>query len=172
MENQNQNQNQTQTESRSIKLCLVIIFLIYTIIHCIIFLIRLLSGENFRDIRKSDYAILLILFGLFISFLLTGIFVIVYYRKNSSCILYICLIPSIINELIFIGILIVVFYTINNTGSSDDDELIIFLSILVFLIESIPNILLIFHICKKSRNKNSQNIDNINNNSLLLFNMN
>ena len=160
-------ENQIQIQSRSTNLFLVIIFWIYTIIHFIIILYYSITDVDFRNINSTESNILLILSSLFISFLLTTIFITLNFCRNIC--MYICLIPSVINELIFIYFLIFFIYVINNLPGKGEEIAILFV-IFLFLIESCPNIILFANIYKKSKNKNSQNIDNINNNSPLINN--
>ena len=160
-------ENQIQIQSKNTNLFLVIIFWIYTTIHLIIILYYSITDVDFRNINGTKFNILLVLSSLFISFLLTTIFVTLNFCRNIY--LYRCLIPSVINELIFIFLLIFFLFIISNLPGKDP-EIAIFLVIFLFLIESCPNIILFVHIYKKSKNKNSQNIDNLNNNSPLINN--
>ena len=155
--------NQIQIQSRN-TLDLVIIFWAYTTIHFIFFLYYSKTDVDLRNIFRTKINIL---FFLFISFLLTAIFVTLHYFRNIY--IYICLIASVINELIFICFLIYfILVIIIHPGS--DYEIEIFFGTYFFLFESSPNIILFVHIYKKSKNKNSQNIENINNNSPLINN--
>jgi len=158
-------ENQTQIQSRNTNLCLVIIFWIYTIIHFIVIVYYFIVAVDFTSINRANIRIISILSSLFISFLLTAIFVTVNYYRNFC--MSICLILSLISELIFISLLIFLIYAINHTPGRGH-ELAVLLVVFHFLIESCPNILLYVHICRKLRNKNSENLDNINKNSPLL----
>ena len=161
-------ENQIQIKTRITNLALVIIFWIYTFIHFIVVLYYCITNVDFRNFYPIKVRNILILSIPFILFLITTIFVTVNYCSNV-CKLYICLIPSLINEVIFIGILIFLIILIDNAGRFDS-EIVIFLIIFLFFLESIPNILLFIYIYKKTKNKNSKNIDIINNNAPLLNN--
>ena len=149
-------ENEINNQSRNNNICLSIIFWIYTTVHLVIFLYN-------TDTNKID--IFLALLFIFISFLLTTIFVTVNICKNIFK--YLCLILSSINELIFICLLIFIIAIICSFPGSDAGISIIIL-IFLFLIESLPNIILFAHFHLKSKNENSQNIENNNNNSRLI----
>ena len=155
-------ESQVQNESENNNEILVRFFWVYTIIHFIILLYCLIS--------KYEYDFLLVLSSIFISFLLTAIFVTVNQCKSKICI---CLIPSLINELIFIGLLVYFmffFKPANKSPGNDSDMMLRFLTFIFFLFESLPNIILIVFICIKSKEKKSQIIYNIDNNPPLLNN--
>ena len=150
------NQNQIQKNS-DIIVCSAISFWVYSFFHGFFVLYQLIYLNSIDELN-----ILLVLLSLFISFLLTAILITVSCKKSNNCILYISLIPSLINELIIIGILIFCFTSLRNMRGRGI-EWVIFILIILILIESIPNILLIIGICTKKES----NIDNNRNNSLL-----
>ena len=160
-------ENQIQIKSRKADICLIMIFSIYTTIHFIITVYYSATEVNFTDIKRDKFHTLLVHCSLFISFLLTTIFLYVNFHRNIC--MYICLIPSLINELIFIYLLVLFIFVINFLPFNDPEIVILFV-VFLFIIESCPNFILYIHICRKS-NKKSENIENINNNSPLL-NMN
>ena len=160
-------ENQTQIKSRNLNLLLVVIFWIYAIIHCIIILYYCITDVDFRHLYRDKIKNLWILSGLFISFLLIAILITVNYCRNNICILHICLIPSIITEIIFVGFLMFFIFA-EITSPFFHNISVMPLVIPLFVIESCPNIILFVYICQIPKNKNSQNIDNINNNSPLL----
>jgi len=161
-------ENQIQIQSRNTNLCLVLTFSIYTTIHFIITIYYSATDVDFKDIASGNYETLLIHFSIFILFLLTTIFISVNFHRNIC--IYICLIPSLINELIFIFLFISFIYIITFIPIGSNPEIDILFIIFLFIIESCPNIILFVHICRKSINNNSENIDNINSNSPLLNN--
>ena len=157
-------ESQIQIRPRNINLFFVIIFWIYTIIHFIIVLYYIITDVDFSDINEVKVNYILLFSAPFISFLITAIFTTMNYCSNA-CKLYICLIPSLITEIIFIIFLILLIIIINSYHYDSKSMLII---IFLFSLESIPNILLFIYICIKTKNKNYKNLDNINNNSPLL----
>ena len=144
------------------------LFSIYTTIHFIITIYYSATDVDFKDIASGNYETLLIHFSIFILFLLTTIFIYVNFHRNIC--IYICLIPSLINELIFIFLFISFIYIITFIPNGSNPEIGILFIIFLFIIESCPNIILFVHICRKSTNNISENIDNINSNSPLLNN--
>ena len=127
---------------------------IYTTVHFVIFL--------YSTIYNFFLYYWLIIF---ISFLLTTISVTLNICNNNFK--YLCLILSSINELILIFILIYYIIIICAFSTKDIADQI-FILIVIFLIESIPNIILFIYFYEKSKNENYQIIDNNNNNSRLI----
>ena len=136
--------------------------MIYTLIH-ISFTIYSYVEENYKI--ESD---VIFYFIISILFMLISIFCILFYKNKRRLFLNLLLLFSFIIELIFIIILFIFLITwidiINHIG---DVEIII----IVFLLQSFPNILLLyfsFH-NKQSSNNNIQNKDNSNNNNTPLL---
>ena len=139
-----------------------IIFWISAIIH-LLFFIFLYNSFDINISNNNEYYIYWILLGIFISYLLTAIFASINYNSYRRKLLYLCLIPSLFNEFIFIALLIdCVIYLVK------DNDFLMIDFIIVLLIDNYPNIILFIHINEKTKNTSSQNIDNINNNSSLL----
>ena len=153
---------QNQIQTRNINLCLVIIFWISAIIHLLFFII-LYNSFDINISNNNEYYIYWILLGIFISYLLTAIFASINYNSYRRKLLYLCLIPSLFNEFIFIALLIdCVIYLVK------DNDFLMIDFIIILLIDNCPNIILFIHINAKTKNTSSHNKDNINNNSSLL----
>ena len=161
-QNQNQNQNINPNQSRYTNPRLVIIFWIYTFIH-LIYELYYWNKEGGLDLRiEAKFNTFMVLLSLFISSLSTAIIVTLNYICNM-CKWYICIIPSVVNELILSGIFLLFIQVGSNFNASGFEMLFI---IFVYAIESFPNIILYIHICVKSRKNDIVNLDNINNNLL------
>ena len=159
-QNQNQNQNINPNQSRYTSPSLVIIFWIYTFIH-LIYELYYWNKEGGLDLRiEAKFNTFMVLLSLFISSLSTAIIVTLNYICNM-CKWYICIIPSVVNELILSGIFLLFIQV-----GSNSSIIVILLIFFVYAIESLPNIILYIHICVKSRKENIVNLDNINNNLL------
>ena len=157
---------ENQIQSNNTNICLVLMYMIYSTIHLLI-IIYFFGISHVSLKRNYNFIIFIFLLCIFTSFLLTAIFVFINYMSNRRKLLYICLIPSLINELIFIGLLIFcIIYLVKNTSGSTYEDFMIFV-IVTFLIESLPNFILFIHICRKSKNKRIENLENINDSSLL-----
>ena len=162
-------ENENPIQYRKTYLLLIILLWIYTAIHLGILLYFFFTEIYHSGISEAEMNGLLIFGFLFISFLSTAILVTVNYCRNV-CNLKISLIPSIINELIFIGVFLFALLLIFAFGiRNGSDFLVLVVVIILFLIESTPNIILYILICKKSRNKRTPNLNN-NNISIPLVN--
>ena len=156
---------QNQIQPRNTNLFLVILFWIYSIIHLIaIIVLFFIKLDNYNSFDLFIFISIIIISLLFI---ITTIIVNINYYTNC-CSIYICLIPSILNELTLTGYLLFFLFLLNFFRNIRPEELIILIT--SFLAESFPNIILFIHICKKSKNKNTRNIHN-NNKAQLLDNI-
>ena len=163
-------ENQNQIQSRSTNIVLITLYWVYTLINFIFYII-IFNEISFSSKNKNEIYFFLIVNIIFFSLLFTSILFTVNFFKKTLTLLYICLIPSLINELTFIASLLIPIFYYRDKGT-----VILFLVILgiIFAFETIPNFVLFIYICKickKSKNKSTQNIDNNNNNnSLILLN--
>ena len=159
-----ENQNQIQSKNKNL---ILVIFWIYTFIH-FSFLTYLFIDYQLWKKHKKILKFLSIPFIIAILFLLTAIYVTINYRSNRYS-LKICLIPSIINEIILSGLLSICILIVANSGWLFSDKDLIYI-IIIFLIESSPNIILFIHIFIETRKKNTpntSNIENVDNNPIL-----
>ena len=155
-------ENQNPIQYRKTHLLLIILLWIYTGFHSSILLFTIISVAYHGAIKNgAGIAALFIFCFLVISFLLTSILVTRNYCRNV-CDYKKALIPSIICELIIFVIFLFLLLALLNFIKYASDIVFIVVPIIIFLIESTPNIILYILICKISGKKRTLNLDNNN----------